>query len=76
MPGTSNSVAYSGGSPGRYPNGSNIFDYVFGNPFQHEDECVPASQIIAPIDERQPIFIDNKTGKNSEIIDVLSCSEG
>lgn len=60
-----NSLAYSGGPPGEYPRGLNIFDYVFGNPFEHESEAVPASQVLPHIDDRQPIFIDNKTGRSS-----------
>lgn len=57
------SLAYSGGPPGQYPQGLNIFDYVFGNPFEHESEVVPASQVLPHIDDRQPIYIDNKTGR-------------
>lgn len=57
-------MAYSGFRPGQYPQ-SNIFDFVFGNPFQHENEYVPASQKLPLIDNSQPIFIDNKTSKHS-----------
>lgn len=59
----SSSVAYSGGPPGQYPL-TNIFDFVFGNPFQNENDHVPASQKIPLIDDSQPIFIDNKSGKS------------
>lgn len=62
MSGTNSSVAYSGGPPGQYPL-TNIFDFVFGNPFQKENEHVPASQKIPFIDDRQPIFVDNKSGE-------------
>lgn len=60
----SGSVAYSGGPPGQFPR-SNIFDFVFGNPFQRANEHVPASQVMPPVDEAQPIFVDNKTSKYS-----------
>lgn len=55
-------VAYSGGPPGRYPR-SNVFDFVFGNPFSQLFDHFPPSQKLAPIEDNRPIFVDNKTGK-------------
>ncbi|KAL1865319.1 hypothetical protein Daus18300_007209 [Diaporthe australafricana] len=59
---SSDTVALSGSPPGRYPR-SNIFDFVFGNPFEHESETVPASQKLARIQDSRPIFIDNKNDR-------------
>lgn len=55
-------VAYSGSPPGQYPH-SNVFDFVFGNPFQELSDHVPPTQKLPPIEESKPIFVDNKTGK-------------
>ncbi|KUI69974.1 4-coumarate--CoA ligase [Cytospora mali] len=57
-----NTVAYSGGPPGQYAK-SNIFDFMFGNPFQNLSDYVPPSQKLAPIEENRPIFVDNKTDR-------------
>lgn len=67
MSGANSSLAYSGGPPSQYPL-TNIFDFVFGNPFEHESHSVPASQRIPHIDDRRPIFVDNKSGKS-----LLTC---
>lgn len=53
-------VAYSGFKPKPTPQ-TNIFDFVFSNPFQHANEHVPASQTVPRIDDATPIFVDNKT---------------
>lgn len=53
-------VAHSGSRPTPLPQTS-IFDFVFSNPFQHAKEYVPASQVVARIDDAQPIFVDNKS---------------
>lgn len=56
------SVAYSGGPPGAYPR-TNLFDFIFGNPFHSDSAPIAPSQRLAPIDPGQAIFIDNKTGE-------------
>lgn len=65
------SVAYSGGPPGPLPR-TNIFDFIFGNPFNSTGSHVPSSQRLAPIDQAQPIFVDNKTSKSAKaLFDVV-----
>lgn len=66
-------VAYSGLPPTKYPQTS-IFDFVFGNPFQHEQEYLPASQIVPRIDDSHPVFVDNKTSKIITYFTTLSLS--
>lgn len=53
-------VAYSGFRPTPTPQ-TNIFDFVFSNPFQHANEYVPAERTVPKVDDAQPIFVDNKT---------------
>ncbi|KKY30222.1 putative acetylsynthetase-like protein [Diaporthe ampelina] len=59
---SSDTVALSGSPPGQYPR-SNIFDFVFGNPFSQQSEFVPASQRLPHIDDSRPIFVDNKNDR-------------
>lgn len=62
MPETSESLAYSGGPPAAYPR-TNLFDFVFGNPFHSDGPHVKPDKKLPLIDPAQPIFIDNKTSK-------------
>ncbi|ROW01299.1 hypothetical protein VMCG_05924 [Cytospora schulzeri] len=55
-------VAYSGSPPGQYPR-LNVFDFVFGNPFQNVSDHFPPGHKLPPIEESKPIFVDNKTDR-------------
>ncbi|KAK4224360.1 putative acyl-CoA synthetase /AMP-acid ligase II [Podospora fimiseda] len=55
-------LAYSGGPPGELPF-ANAFSYVFSQPFQKENAFTPASQLVPRIKSSQPIFVDDKTGR-------------
>lgn len=59
---SSDTVALSGSPPGEYPR-SNIFDFVFGNPFSQQSNFVPASQRLPQTEDSRPIFVDNKNGE-------------
>ncbi|KAJ0106816.1 cetylsynthetase-like protein [Diaporthe amygdali] len=59
---SSDTVALSGSAPGQYPH-SNIFDFVFGNPFSQQSDTVPASQKLARIEDSRPIFVDNNNDR-------------
>lgn len=59
---SSDTVALSGSPPGNYPR-SNIFDFVFGNPFSQQSDFVPASQRLPQIEDSRPIFVDNNNGE-------------
>jgi hypothetical protein len=63
---SSNTVALSGTRPREdYPR-SNIFDFVFGNPFSQQSNFVPPSQRLAHIDDSRPIFVDNNNGEKEK----------
>lgn len=71
MPSNSDNLAYSGAPPGRYPQ-TDIFNFIFGDPFCKESDYVPAQLVLPPVDESQPVFVDNKTGMMAFFYLVLS----
>lgn len=50
------------GQPANVP-GANIFDFIFGNPFQNESDFVPRARRVPKIRDDQPIFTDHANGK-------------
>ncbi|PSR84061.1 hypothetical protein BD289DRAFT_461070 [Coniella lustricola] len=56
-------LAYSGAPAGRFPR-TDIFSFIFGDPFCQESDFVPAKQVLLPVDESLPIFVDNKTDRS------------
>jgi hypothetical protein len=57
-------VAFAGAPPGHIPR-MGTFDWVVGDPFQHESEYTPAAHRVPRIDGSTPIFVDNKSGMAS-----------
>lgn len=68
---SSDTVALSGSPPGQYPR-SNIFDFVFGNPFSQQSQFIPESQKLPHVDDSRPIFVDNKNGENDHLAPRLA----
>lgn len=42
--------------------GTNVFDWLFSNPFEHESSCTPSSQRVPRIEDSRPVFVDNASG--------------
>ncbi|KAF4951547.1 hypothetical protein FSARC_12878 [Fusarium sarcochroum] len=53
--------AYAG-QPANVP-GANVFDFLFGNPFQHESDFTPPKQRVPKIHDDQPIFVDHASDR-------------
>jgi len=62
MAATSTALSYSGAPPGNVRR-ANAFDWIFGDPFQQENDHTSSERRLPKIDEDRPIFVDNKTGK-------------
>lgn len=52
--------AYAG-TPANVP-GANVFDFLFSNPFQHENDFTPRARRVPKIHDDQPIFVDHASG--------------
>ncbi|KAK4641177.1 hypothetical protein QC761_610040 [Podospora bellae-mahoneyi] len=55
-------TAYSGAPAGRMPF-DNAFGFTFSQPFQHESDFTPANHRVPKVNDEQPIFVDNKSGR-------------
>ncbi|KAF5020025.1 hypothetical protein F66182_7961 [Fusarium sp. NRRL 66182] len=65
---TSQSQPSYAGQPANIP-GANVFDFVFGSPFQKESAFAPPRQRIAQIREHQPIFVDHASAPLTDLSD-------
>lgn len=57
-------MSYAGAPPGHI-NRDNAFDWVFGDPFQHENDHTSSDKCLPRIDGDRPIFVDDKSGKEA-----------
>ncbi|KAM0078354.1 hypothetical protein ACKRZS_009070 [Fusarium odoratissimum] len=53
--------AYAG-TPANVP-GANVFDFLFSNPFQHENDFTPRARRVPKIHDDQPIFVDHASDR-------------
>ncbi|KLO87242.1 4-coumarate--CoA ligase [Fusarium fujikuroi] len=53
--------AYAG-TPANVP-GANVFDFLFSNPFQNENEFTPRARRVPKIHDDQPIFVDHASDR-------------
>lgn len=59
---SSNSQVSYVGSSATIP-GKNTFDWLFSNPFQHENGWTPAKQRVPKIKNEHAVFVDHASGK-------------
>ena len=57
------SAAYAGGPVKFAP--ADVFTWLFSSPFQTESDFTPRRQLIPPVEDERPIFVDELSGELS-----------
>lgn len=57
------SVAYAGAPVKFAP--ADVFTWLFSSPFQKENDFTPAGQVVPPVEDERPLFIDELSGESA-----------
>lgn len=41
---------------------TNLFDWLYSNPFESEGALIPRNHIVPRIEDERPVFVDNASG--------------
>lgn len=57
------SAAYAGAPVKFAP--ADVFTWLFSSPFQKQNDFTPAGQVVPPVEDERPLFIDELSGESA-----------